>query len=45
MGQLKLGIRVFRAQLGRDSGLKVCAVGGMQNMTLRITGFKLEIST
>ena len=45
MGQLKLGIRVFRAQSGRDSGLNVCTVDGMQNITLRITGFKLEIST
>ena len=40
---LKLGIRDFIAKSGRDSGLKVCARGGMPKITLGITGL-LEIS-
>ena len=40
---LKLGIRDFTAKSGRDSGLKVCARGGMPKITLGITGL-LEIS-
>ena len=39
---LKLGIRDFTANSGRDSGLKVCAGGGMPKITLGITGL-LEI--
>ena len=39
---LKLGIRDFTAKSGRDSGLKVCAGGGMPKITLGITGL-LEI--
>ena len=39
---LKLGIRDFTAKSGRDSGLKVCAGGGMPKITLRIKGL-LEI--
>ena len=39
---LKLGIRDFKAKSGRDSGLKVCAGGGMPKITLGITGL-LEI--
>ena len=35
---LRLGIRDFEAKLGRDSGLKVCAGGGMPKITLGITG-------
>ena len=36
---LRLGIRDFKAKSGRDSGLKVCAGGGMPKVTLGITGF------
>ena len=39
---LKLGIRDFTAKSGRDSGLKVCAGGGMPKIALGITGL-LEI--
>ena len=39
---LKLGIRDFKAKSGRDSGLKVCAGGGMPKIALGITGL-LEI--
>ena len=35
---LTLGIRDFQAKSGRDSGLKVCAGGGMPKVTLGITG-------
>ena len=35
---MKLGIRDFKAKSGRDSGLKVCAGGGMPKVTLGITG-------
>ena len=35
---LRLGIRDFQAKSGRDSGLKVCAGGGMPKVTLGITG-------
>ena len=35
---LKLGIRDFTAKSGRDSGLKVCARGGMPKITFGITG-------
>ena len=35
---LKLGIRDFKAKSGRDSGLKVCAGGGMPKIALEITG-------
>ena len=35
---LRLGIRDFKAKTGRDSGLKVCAGGGMPKITLGITG-------
>ena len=35
---LKLGIRDLKAKSGRDSGLKVCARGGMPKITLGITG-------
>ena len=35
---LRLGIRDFKANSGRDSGLKVCAGGGMPKVTLGITG-------
>ena len=36
---LRLGIRGFKAaKSGRDSGLKVCAGGGMLKVTLGITG-------
>ena len=38
---LKIGIRDFRAKSGRDSGLKVCAGGGMPKITLGITGLKI----
>ena len=38
---LKLGIWRFRAKSARDSGLKVCAVGGMSEITLEITGLKV----
>ena len=38
---LKLGIRGFRAKSGQDSGLKVCAGGGMPKITLGITGLKI----
>ena len=34
---LKLGIRDFNTKSGRDSGLKVCAEGGMPKITLGIT--------
>ena len=34
---LKLEIRNLKAKSGRDSGLKLCAGGGMQKITLRIT--------
>ena len=34
---LRLGIRDFKAKSGRDSGLKVCAGGGMPKVTLGIT--------
>ena len=37
---LRLGIRDFKAKSGRDSGLKVCAGGGMPKITLGITGVK-----
>ena len=37
---LKLGIRDFKAKLGRDSGLKVCAGGGMPKITLWFTGLQ-----
>ena len=33
----RLGIRDFKAKSGRDSGLKVCAEGGMPKVTLGIT--------
>ena len=39
---LKLGIRDFTTKSGRDSGLKVCAGGGMPKIALGITGL-LEI--
>ena len=39
---LKLGIRDITGKSGRDSGLKVCAGGGMPKITLGITGL-LEI--
>ena len=39
---LKLGIRDCKAKSGRDSGLKVCAGGGMPKIALGITGL-LEI--
>ena len=35
---LKLGIRDLKAKSRRDSGLKVCAGGGTQKITLGITG-------
>ena len=35
---LRLGIRDFKAKSRRDSGLKVCAGGGMPKVTLGITG-------
>ena len=35
---LKLGIRDFKAKSRRDSGLKVCAGGGLPKITLGITG-------
>ena len=35
---LRLGIRDFKRKSGRDSGLKVCAGGGMPKVTLGITG-------
>ena len=35
---LRLGIRGFKAKSGRDSGLKLCAGGGMLKVTLGITG-------
>jgi len=35
---LRLGIRDFKAKSGRDSGLKVCAGGGIPKVTLGITG-------
>ena len=35
---LKLGARDFTTKSGRDSGLKVCAEGGMPKITLGITG-------
>ena len=35
---LKLGIRDLKAKSGRDSGLKLCAGGGMPKITLGITG-------
>ena len=35
---LKLGIRDLKAKSGRDSGLKVCARGGMPKIALGITG-------
>ena len=35
---LKLGIGDFKAKSGRDSGLKVCAGGGLPKITRRITG-------
>ena len=34
---LRLGIRDFKAKSGLDSGLKVCAEGGMPKITLGIT--------
>ena len=40
---LKLGIRDFIAKSGRDSGLKVCAGGGMPKIALGITGLKNPI--
>ena len=40
---LKLGIRDLKAKSGRDSGLTVCAGGGMPIMTLGIRGLH-EIS-
>ena len=36
--RLKLWIRDFKATSDRDLGLKVCAGGGMLNITLEITG-------
>ena len=39
---MKLGIRDFKAKSGRDSGLKVCAGGGITKIALGITGL-LEI--
>ena len=39
---LKLGIRDFTGKSGKDSGLKVCAGGGMPKIALGITGL-LEI--
>ena len=35
---LRLGIRDFKGKSVRDSGLKVCAGGGMPKVTLGITG-------
>ena len=35
---LKLGIEDFKAKSMRDSGMKVCAVGGMPKMTFGIPG-------
>ena len=35
---LRLGIQDFKSKSGRDSGLKVCAGGGMPKATLGITG-------
>ena len=40
---MKLGTRDFKAKSGRDSGLKVCAGGGLPKITLRITGLKNPI--
>ena len=37
------GIRDLKAKSGRDSGLKVCARGGMANITLGITGLAHQI--
>ena len=37
------GIRDLKAKSGRDSGLKVCARGGMPNITLGITGLAHQI--
>ena len=37
----KLGIWGFKAKSGRNSGLKVCAGGGVQKITLGITGLKI----
>ena len=33
------GIRDFKAKSGRDSGLKVCAGGGLPKITRGITGW------
>ena len=38
---LKLGIWGFKAKSGRNSGLKVCAGGGVPKITLGITGLKI----
>ena len=35
---LRLGIRDLKVKSGRDSGLKVCAGGGVPKITLGITG-------
>ena len=35
---LRLGIRDFKAKSGRDCGLKVCAGGGVPEITHGITG-------
>ena len=35
---LRLGIRDLKAKSGRDSGIKVCAGGGVPKITLGITG-------
>ena len=40
---LKLGSRDLKAKSGRVSVLKVCARGGMPNITLGITGLKNPI--
>ena len=37
---LKLGIRELKAKSGQVSVLKVCARGGMPNITLGITGLQ-----
>ena len=40
---LKLGIRDFKAKSGQDSGLKVCAGGGLPKITLGITGLDEDL--
>ena len=40
---MKLGIRDLKAKSGRDSGLTVCAGGGLPKTTFGITGVKKPI--